>query len=431
MSAAKFRLIVRRHWAVLACIGCFMAFAAAVGGYILDHVRFRWPWDEVMTVEVELAHGQAISPGQGQAVTISGVTVGQIASIRLEDGVAVVGLELEPDKAGAVYRDATFVMRPRTLGQDQTLEIDPGKPDSGAPDRGRVGDGHRFGLAASQVNVNTDEVLATLDADTRTYLMMLLHANAQGLRGRESDLRRALRLLEPTFDQVRRVSGALASRRTELRRLVSNLGRLSEATAERDTELARLVDASATVFGAIGEREVELAAAVERLPGALESTRAALRDGRRLADEAGPALDVLRPAARRLTPALKALRPLMREATPILREDVRPLVREAAPLLRELRPPLRDLRRTAPPLIRTGEILNHLGNELGHNPEGSEEGYLFWTAWLAHNMASVLSTEDAHGAVIRGLAQVGCSSANEIVEAAPVFLPLVEAGVCP
>lgn len=431
MSAAKIRLIAGRYWAVLACIGFFMAFAAAVGAYILDNVRFRWPWDEVVLIEVELAHGQAISPGQGQAVTISGVTVGQIASIELEDGVAVAGLELEPDRAGAVYRNATFVMRPRTLGQDQTIEMDPGGPDPGLPDEGRVGDGHRFGLAATQVNVNTDEVLATLDADTRTYLKLLLHANADGLRGRESDLRGALKLLEPTLGQVRRVSQALASRRAELRRLVSNLRRLSEATAERDVELASLVDASATVFGAIGEREVELAAAVDRLPAALASTRAALREGRALADEAGPALAALRPAARRLAPALVAARPLLREATPILRDELRPLVRGAAPLLRELRPPLRDLRRTSPPLIRTGEILNHLANELGHNPEGPEEGYLFWTAWAVHNLSSAFSTEDAHGAVIRGLVQGGCSSLLYAAETAPVFLPLTEAGVCP
>jgi phospholipid/cholesterol/gamma-HCH transport system substrate-binding protein len=431
MTRARFRLIARRYWAVLACIGVFMALATGVGAYILDNVRFQWPWDDVMRIEATMTHGQAISPGQGQAVTVAGVTVGQIASVKLEDGVAVVGLDLEPDRVGPVYRNATLVMRPRTLGQDQTMELDPGKPDPGLPDDGRLGDGDRLGISATQVNINPDEILATLDADARTYLKLLLHANAEGLRGRESDLRHALKLSEPTLSQLRRVTGALAGRRAELRQLVSNLRRLSESTAEKDTELASLVTASSAVFGAIGEREVELGAAVERLPGALASTRAALREGGALAEEAAPALDELRPAARRLVPALRAARPLLREGTPIVRDDLRPLVRETTPLMSALRPPLRSLNRATPPLIRTGELLNYLANELGYNPEGPEEGHLFWTAWFAHNLSSALSAEDAHGGVIRGLIQVGCSSVPDVAETVPVLLPLVESGVCP
>lgn len=431
MSVTKLRMVARQYFWVLACIVLFMGCATAVAAYILDHVRFQWPWDDVVRIEVELAHGQAISPGQGQAVTVAGVTVGEIGSVELEDGAAVVGLDLEPDVVGPVYRNATVLMRPRTLGQDQAIEIDPGTPDSGLPDDGRLEDGDRLGLGATQVNVNPDEVLATLDTDTRDYLKILLQANATGLRGRESDLRAALKLSEPTLGQVRHVSGALASRRKELRRLVTNLSRLSKATAEKDTELAGLVDSSAAVFGAIGNRDAELAEAVERLPGALSSTRAVLRDGRALARQAAPALDALRPVARRLEPALVAARPLLRDATPVLRDRLRPFVREAAPLFAELRPPLRDLNRTSPLLIRTGRVLNYLANELGHNPAGPEEGYLFWTVWFAHNLNSVLSTEDAHGAVLRGLVQVSCSGLPDVSEAAPILLPLVEAGVCP
>ena len=99
-------------------------------------------------------------------------------------------------------------------------------------------------------------------------------------------------------------------------------------------------------------------------------------------------------------------------------------MREATPLLAELRPALRDLNRASPWLIRTGKVLNYLGNELGFNPEGSEEGYLFWAAWFMHNQASVTSTEDAHGAVVRGLVQVGCNTLPLLGGSVPILIPI-------
>ena len=48
-------------------------------------------------------------------------------------------------------------------------------------------------------------------------------------------------------------------------------------------------------------------------------------------------------------------------------------------------------------------MLDEVANAVAYNPPGSEEGYLFWTAWFFHNTASVFSSSDVHGAVTRGL----------------------------
>ena len=216
-----------------------------------------------------------------------------------------------------------------------------------------------------------------------------------------------------------------------VRRLVSNFRKLSEATAEKDTELASLVDASAATFGALGEREAELAEATRRLPGTLSAARTALVDGRALVAEAGPALEALRPAARRLGPSLVAAQPLLRSATPIVRDDLRPLVREAIPLFKQLRPSLKDLNNATPRLVRVGKVLNYLGNELGYNPPGSEEGYLFWLPWFAHNAQSTVSVDDAQGPVVRGITMFTCSTIGTVGGVIP-FTPIIGAtGVCP
>jgi phospholipid/cholesterol/gamma-HCH transport system substrate-binding protein len=425
------RLLVRRYLPVMAAIVFFVVIAGGVAAYILDNVRFRWPWDDVMEVKVEFPHSQAVTPGQGQEVTVAGVKVGDVGPVELEDGHAVVRLDLKPSEVGPVYRNATVIMRPKTLIQDQSIALDPGTPDRSRPDRGRLEHGDRLDLSASQVNVNTDEVIAALDVDTRNYLRTLLDAGGEGLRRRGPDLRALLELSEPTFSQASRVTRSLAARRRMVRRLVTNLRRLSEATAAKDQELAGLVDSSAATFRAIGEREVELTQAVERLPGTLSAARGALRDGTALAREAAPALESLRPAARRLGPALDAAQPLLRAGTPIVRDDLRPLVREATPLFRRLRPTLRDLNRTTPLLIRTGRVLNYLANELGHNPPGEEEGFLFHLAWFTHNTGSVVSTQDAQGPVIRGLAQFSCSTVGTLGGSLPVAPLLSAVGACP
>ena len=421
----------RRSLAELAAIVALVVLAIPISAYILDHQRLRWPWEDVIALEAEFRNAQAVAPGQGQNVTIAGVEVGEIAKVETEDGLAVVTVELEPDEVGPVYRNATMFLRPKTGLNDMTIQLDPGRPEPGLEGGGRLGDGDRIPVAQTTTNVNPDEVLAHLDADTRRYLAVFANAGGQGLKGRGPDLRALLEATQPTLEQSARVARAIADRREKLRRLIHNLRVLSSAAAEKDGELASLVEASSDVLETVGAREADLAAGVERLPGALRSTRRALHEGRGLAEELRPAARDLRPLVRELTPAMVEVRPLLRDAEPILREDLRPLVREATPLVADLRPSVRDLEPTTSDLVRTGKVLNYVANELGYNPPGPEEGYLFWTAWFIHNANSILTTEDAHGATWRGLAMVGCSTFGQALNMNPALAPLAAAAVCP
>ncbi len=397
--------VVRQYLWVVVTILVFMLAAAVTAAYILDQQRFRWPWDDVMSLEVEFPSGQAITAGQGQQVLISGVKIGEIGGVKLEDGRALVQLDIEPDRAGPIYRNATFLVRPKTALNDMSVQVDPGTRASG-----RLGDGDRVGVANTQVNVNADEVLSALDTDSRRYFTILAAVAGRAIKGQGPRLRAVLRAGQPTFSRLARITHAVGARRKELRRLVHNLRALSRSAAVKDKALAGLVDSSSATFRALGEREADLSASVERLPGALHATRTALADTRRLSVEARPALEALRPAVRDLPAALTSARPLLREATPALHKQITPLVREVTPLLRELHPPLQDLNATIPGLTRTGHVLNYLVNELGYNPPGSEEGYLFWLSWFAHNADSLFSLEDTHGAAWRGLATGSCSS---------------------
>jgi phospholipid/cholesterol/gamma-HCH transport system substrate-binding protein len=421
---------VRRHLRELLAIGAFVAIAAVVAVYILDHQRLRWPWEETTRIEAAFSNAQAVTPGQGQTVTVAGVNVGEVADVRLEDGRAIVTLELDSPDLGPVYRNATMLLRPKTGLNDMSVQLDPGTPDPELPDRGRLREGDRLPAAATLPHVNPDEVLAALDADTRRYVAVLVNASGDGLAGRGRALRAFLRAGRPPLEKTARIAQALRDRRAELRRLVTSLRRLAGAARASDEDLAELVESSAQVLATLGDRERELSVSVAGLPGALAATTGALRETRALAADAGPALDALVPVAERLGPALDRLEPLLRDAEPILRDELRPLVRDATPLAEQLRPSLAGLERSGADLVRVGEIANYLVNELGYNPPGPEEGFLFWTAWLFHNANDILTVEDAHGTTWRGLAMAGCSTIGQNQAENPLLEPLEDLAIC-
>jgi phospholipid/cholesterol/gamma-HCH transport system substrate-binding protein len=422
---------VRRYIGYLWIIFAFMILAATVAIYIARQERLRFPWENVEHVYAEFSSAQAVTPGQGQQVTIAGVKVGEIGQVELKDGRALVRMDIEPGKSGPIYRNAQLLLRPKTGLNDMSIQVDPGSPDRSAPDDGRLHDGDTVPESATQPNVNPDEVFAGLDADSRRYLAILANAGGQGFEGRGVDLRRIIQAGYPTLKDASILTKAIADRRAKVRRLVSNLQRLSHAAAGKDQQLTQLVQATSAVVTTIGTRESKLGSAVDKLPAALGATRNALTQSKALATELGPAANTLRPMAHELGPALVAARPLLRDATPVVRDHLRPLVREATPLVRDLRPAVANVNRSLPPLIAGGRDGNYIANETLYNPPGPEEGFLFWASWFMHNADSILSVEDAQGAVWRGLIVTGCSSRPTAIGASPALAPLKDAGICP
>jgi phospholipid/cholesterol/gamma-HCH transport system substrate-binding protein len=414
---------------VIALTG-IVAIALAVSGYIVVHQRLRFPWEKEFLIYAEFSNAQAVTPGQGQTVNVAGVEVGEITAVRLENGLAVVEMNITSRELGPIYRNAHLLLRPKTGLNDMSIALEPGSPDDALPDDGRIGEGDTLPVWNTLPTVNPDEVLAGLDEDTRRYLAIVANAGGEGFRGRGDDLRRFIAASEPAFRHVKRITGALADRREKVARLVTNLRLLADASAEKDSELASLVSGSTASFETIAAREAELAAALDRMPGALRATDDALVTSRELALDLKPSLTALRPTIRGLGPALVDVRPLLRDATPLVRDQLRPLVSEAIPVVRKLRPSVELLNEVQPDLDETVDVLTYVVNELGYNPPGTEEGYLFWTAWFIHNAASIVSLEDAHGVTWRGLVIGSCSTFGQVVAANPALQPLGEAAFC-
>jgi phospholipid/cholesterol/gamma-HCH transport system substrate-binding protein len=415
-------LAIRKHVKDFAAIIVLIVIAAVVGSYILANQRLRFPLiqDKPKMLKAEFSTAQAVTPGQGQTVRVSGIEVGKIGKVSLKQGRAIVNFEIEPKFKNLIREDATALLRPKTALKDMFVEVQPGN--------GKVAKaGFTIPVANTLPDVNPDEVFSALDTDTRDYLRLLVNGASEGLRHRGDDLREVFRRFEPTHRDLARVTSKVSERRENLRNLVTNLNRLNGELGSKDDELAQMVDASARVFRAFASEEGNIQQTVAELPSALRQTTDTLGKVQRLAEIMRPALNELTPAVRELDDANRALEPLAEKSTPIVRDEVRPFVREARPLVRDLRPTARSLAQSTPDMTRSFVVLNKLFNLIGFNENGRQgpevanrdEGYLFWIAWLGHNGGALFSAAEPNGIVRPVAIQATCASIKQTIADEP------------
>ncbi|HET8755484.1 MAG TPA: MlaD family protein [Solirubrobacteraceae bacterium] len=416
-------IAIRKHAKAFLAILGLIAVAAVVSLHILDEQRMRFPWEDApLRLNAEFPTAQAVTAGQGQTVRVSGVRIGDIGDVKLRDGKGVVEMVIDPEYKGLVREDAHALLRPRTGLKDMFIELQPGS--DGAP---AARAGYTIPITNTAPDVNPDEILAELDADTRDYLKLLIGDAGRGLDGHGDDLREVLRRFEPTHRDLARVNTAVATRRKNLRHLITSLDTLNGELAKRGDDLAGLVNASSAVMHEFASEEANISSAVGELPGALRQTTDRMSRVERYATLLGPTAEKLRPAARALAPANDAVRPLAREVTPLLRDDIRPFVREARPVARDLRPAAGNLAKATPALTKTFAALNTFLNLAAYNPGGREdpgnaarqEGYLFWAAWLQHMATQLFSSSDANGVFRPVTVAAPCATIKQLVQEEP------------
>lgn len=410
---------IKTHISDFVAIVALLIVAVLVAGYILTQERLRLPFisQNQYSINAEFTTAKSVTPGQGQTVDISGVRVGEIAGVKLRDGVAVVKLNIDSKYRHLIHRNATALLRPRTGLEDMFVELNPGS--SPAP---VARSGYTIPLSNTMPTIEADEVLSSLNADTRAYLDQLVNGAGQGLKGKGgSELAQVFQRFEPTHRDLARLSSAVAVRGRDLQQLINSLQRLNTAVAQKQAQIVQLVDASAKVFRAFASENGNVSRAVADLPATLEQTTATLAKVQKFAAALGPAAVNLLPAARALPTANSAVTALARPSAPIVQKQIRPFVRAARPLVRNLRPAAINLAAATPDLSNTFGVLNHLFNMLGYSPGGGQHGYLWWLAWLDHNARTLFSVQDADGSFRPIFLQFTCQQIGLITNPASPF----------
>jgi phospholipid/cholesterol/gamma-HCH transport system substrate-binding protein len=405
---------IKTHLGDFVAILVLVVLSIAVAGYVLSHEGLRFPFiqSSPVTYHAEFSTAQAVTPGQGQTVRVSGVQVGTIGGVTLHNGIADVTLDVEPKYAGLIRKDATALLRPKTGLKDMFVELNPGSGPV-APH------GWTIPISNTAPDINLDEVWSSLDSDTRQYLDLLVNGAGVGLQNRGGELAQVLERFEPTHRDLARVSQAVAVRGADLRQLVNSLQRLNTALGAKQSQIVSLVNASSHVFSALASEDSNISRAVADLPGTLRQTTATLAQVQAFAAQLGPAATNLLPAAREIPAANAALSALAQPSAPIVQNQIRPFVVAARPVVRSLRPASINLAKSTPSLSGVFQVLNHFVNMVGYNPGNVEHGYLWWLAWLDHNARTLFSIQDANGDYRPLFLQASCATLAQIANSIP------------
>jgi phospholipid/cholesterol/gamma-HCH transport system substrate-binding protein len=354
----------------------------------------------------EFSNAQAVTPGQGQAVVIAGIQVGRISSVELEEGHAVVGMDVEPKYLELIHRNANLLLRPKTNLNDMTIEIDPG---SG---RKHVEEGYRFPLSRTEPSIQFEAFLSTLDKDTQQYLQLLLAGGAQGIGGRGGQLSGAFRRLQPFSHYIADLNRAVAQRRRALARVIHDFGLLTTELGRHDAALERFVSSSKDALGNFANQQEALQETLVEFPSTLAALRSALTSANRSSEASRPALLGLIPQAQALVPALKANAQFFKQTSGPVYDQIRPFTRQIRPVLVHLNEGADDFDTSVSSFGNSLGALNSLLNVLAYNPKGRKESFLFYLPWLNHNLNATFNLTDPGGPISRAVLMISCNGSD-------------------
>jgi phospholipid/cholesterol/gamma-HCH transport system substrate-binding protein len=422
---------IKDHLGDFVAILALVIGAIVVSAFVLTHERLRFPLIQSQPIKMnaEFQTAQAFTPGQGQTVRISGVQVGEVGQVQIKNGVAIVEMDIDQKYNHLIHTNATMLARPRTGLQDMFIEVTPGTKNAPI-----AKDGYTFPVSQSQPEVNPDEFLSALSSDTRAYLDLLVNGAGDGLKNNGGNqLAGVLERFEPTHRDLARLNGAVSQRGLALKHLVNSLQRLNTALASKQSQIVSLVDASSKVFHAFAIENQNVSRAVADLPSTLEQTTVTLGKVQTLANLLAQTNSLL-PAIKAIPGANKAVTNLAIPGAPIIKNQIRPFVITARPVIRNLRAPAHNLAAATPNLTNTFKVLNHFVNMVGYNTEpAGQHNYLWWIAWLNHEVRTLFSIQDANGVFRPIFLESSCSTFSELLsfnQAAAALLAPAIAKTC-
>jgi phospholipid/cholesterol/gamma-HCH transport system substrate-binding protein len=214
----------------------------------------------------------------GNDVTVSGIKVGSVSSIELDNGDALVGFTI--DSTYALGSDTTAHIRTGTLLGERVLALD--SEGSGTLDPQQVIPPSRTSSPYSLTDAVSELTDNTANTDTASL--------NQSLDTLSATLDQIAPQLGPTFDGLSRLSQSLNSRNESLAELLRTAGEVTGIFSERSRQvnalilnandllavlnerrfaitslLANISAVSQQLSGVVADNEAELAPALERL----------------------------------------------------------------------------------------------------------------------------------------------------------------------
>jgi phospholipid/cholesterol/gamma-HCH transport system substrate-binding protein len=316
--------------------------------------------------EVRAAFASANDLRPGSPVRIAGVEVGKVMSVRpLHEGGEGALVTMRIKGAGRpVHTDATAKIRPRIfLEGNFFVDLTAGSPS--APE---LEDGGTIPVNQTATPVQLDQVLTSLQSDTRADLKTLLREYASALDGKGAKgFNRSIRYWKPAYENSAIVSAAtLGTEQHDLSNYVKNAGATAAALDRNGETLKSLVTDFRVTAGAFAREQDGLRSALGELPATLRAAQPALAS-------LNAAFPPVRTLARELLPGVRSSVPAIDASLPFIGQ-LRALVSQP-----ELRGLSGDLQPTVANLARLSATSLPLYAEVRRNAACANDVVLPWT----------------------------------------------------
>ena len=295
----------QRGWVFMASVGMVGVLAVLVLVYVGFRSPDSIPGRSYYTIKAKFTNGDNLTAHY--QVRDDGKLVGQVLNPRVENGEAVVDLQLDPS-IKPLMSDTTIEIRPRSAIGVRYVDIKPGR--EGTP----LKDGATVPASQTSATIPLDEVLGTFDTKTRANSQKFLRELGRGFAGRGEDLSEAVGGAPATLRATSGWLSAIADRKGSVRSLIGGGGTIAgSADPVRDAIATGFAPEARALKPFTDEREA-IHATLDEAPGALSTIRAEL-------PVVDPLVEQLRGFAREIRPALQAGPEAFGQTSALLRES--------------------------------------------------------------------------------------------------------------
>jgi ABC-type transporter Mla subunit MlaD len=331
-----------RPW-LAGIIGIVLICLVSYGAY----TKFANPF--ATSYEAKVIFPSANGLKQDALVRIAGVNVGKVESVEPMKGCTVAAINGAEHQCTAakvtmaindnglpIHQDATFWIRPRIfLEGNFFVEINPGSPSApNAPD------GYTFPIQSGREPVQFDQLLTSLQSDTRTNLQILLQQYGTAVKQGGPDYNQSIQYWTPAYKFGAEVShDTLGLQPHDLSAWIDKGGQTNGALSKDGQALENLITNLNVTAGAFARQSANLQSAVAELPRTLSVAIPSL-------NSLNNALPPFRRFALALVPGVQSTGPMVDASLPFF-SQLRQLVQPA-----ELQGLVHDLSGTVPALAK-------------------------------------------------------------------------------
>ena len=237
----------------------------------LGFTKFANPFASPYTVKAIFSNANGLRPDS--LVRIAGINVGKVQSVSPETGckgqspcdATVVTMSID-DNGLPLHRDATFAIRPRIfLEGNFFVDVHPGTPETQTAPAGFT-----FPIQNGVEPVQLDQVLTSLQSDTRHNLQILLDQYGTAVKNGGPSYNQSVQYWLPAYKYSSIVShDALGLQPHDLSNFIAQGGTVSAALDNNPSSLKGLVTDFNTTARAFAVQQANLQRAVAELPQTL------------------------------------------------------------------------------------------------------------------------------------------------------------------